>query len=129
MKSLSIGPRAVHLAAIASAWLLLLPPQAVRSGTILVGPDLNAPLSEWQAEQNSQASGPGDFATQAECEGYRAKMIADAKNRLLVGAPPHVEQMPSETTTVQFTIGLSALYSRCVSADDPRLQPKQSSQP
>jgi hypothetical protein len=124
MRSWDVGSGMGHLIAFAFAWLLLLPPQAVRSGTALVGPNLSAPLSEWQATEASEGLGSGSFATQAECDGYRAKMIADAKDRLLVGAPPHVESLPSETSTVPFTIGLAALSSECISADDLRLKTK-----
>jgi hypothetical protein len=114
----------LHTSAIALAWLLMFPPQAERSGIPVVGPDLNAPLSEWQPMLGTDVGESGAFTSKAACYEYRAKMIADAKNRLLVGAPPGVAELPSETRTVRFTFGLAALHSNCVSSDDPRLKPK-----
>jgi hypothetical protein len=100
----------------------MFPPQATHSETALIGPDLNASLSQWQPMQGTRTDESGAFASKAACEKYQAKMIDDARNRLLVGAPPGIEKMPSETRTVRFTFGLAALHSKCVSSKDPRLK-------
>lgn len=65
----------------------MLPPQAVRSGIALIGPDLKAPLTQWQPMQGTKVCESGAFAGKAACENYRASLITDAKNRLLIDAP------------------------------------------
>jgi hypothetical protein len=82
--------------ALALAWFLMIPPQAERSGMPLVGPDLKAPLSEWQPARQAKIGESAEFASKAACQDYRSGAIADAKDRLLVGAPPDVGEMPSE---------------------------------
>lgn len=120
--SLSLWP--IHAPIIALAWFLVFPPQAERSGVPLIGPDQTAPISEWQPMRGEQVGESGAFPTKAECEDYRSKTIADARKRLLADAPSGVEKMPSQSSTVQWTFGLAALNSKCISSDDPRLKPK-----
>jgi hypothetical protein len=74
--------------------------------------------------QGTKVGESGAFAGKAACENYRASLITDAKNRLLIDAPSGVDEMPSETRTVRFTFGLAALHSRCISSDDPLLKAK-----
>ncbi len=125
MHSRSLRPNRTHFAALTLAWLLMFPPQAERSGTPLVGPDLTAPISGWRAMEGEAIGESGAFPTKSACEDYRAKMIADAKARLLVDAPADVEKMPSESATVKWTFGLSAFHSKCIGSTDPRLRPSR----
>lgn len=104
-------------------WLLMFPPQAERSATPLTGPDVSAPIVQWQAMGGQKVGESGVFATKSDCEDYRSKMIPDAKEKLL-DAPRDVEQLPSRTATVKWTFALGALKSRCISTDDPQLRPK-----
>jgi hypothetical protein len=104
-------------------WFLMIPPQAERSGMPLIGPDLTAPITQWQA-MRGKAGESGAFTTKSECEDYRSKTIADARSRLLADAPSGVEKMPSQSSTVQWTFGLAALNSKCIPSGDPRLKPK-----
>lgn len=112
------------IATVVLTWLLLFPPQAQRSGIPLIGPDVAAPLSQWQPMGAENVGDSGAFSSKAACKDWQAKMILDAKNRLLIDAPPDVEKMPSETRTVKWTFALGALKSRCVSSNDPRLKAK-----
>jgi len=105
-------------------WLLMFPPQAERFGVPLIGPDQTAPISEWQSMGGTQVGESGGFPTKSGCEDYRSKTIADVRNRLLADVPPGVEKMPSRSSTVQWTFGLAALNSKCISTEDPRLKPK-----
>lgn len=116
--------RSVHAPLIALAWFLMIPPQAEHSGTPLIGPDLTAPTSQWQAMRGEKVGESGAFPTKADCEDYRSKTIADARKRLLPDAPSGVEKMPSQSSTVRWTFGLAALSSKCISGGDSRLKPK-----
>ncbi len=83
---MSLSLRSLHAPLIALAWFLMFPPQAEHSGVPLVGPDLTAPVSEWQAMRGEQVGESGAFLSKAACEDYRSKTIADARKRLLADA-------------------------------------------
>ncbi len=114
----------VHSLPLLLSWFLMFPPQAERSGIPLIGPDLTAPISQWQAMRGEKVGESGAFPTRADCEDYRSETIADVRKRLLADAPSGVEEMPSQSSTVQRTFGLAALGSKCISSDDTRLKPK-----
>src|ERR1700688_3809255 len=111
---MSLSLRSLHTPLITLAWFLMFPPQAEHSGVPLVGPDLTAPISEWQAMRGEQVGESGAFPSKGACEDYRSKTIADTRKRLLAGAPSGVEKMPSKGSTVQWTFGLEALNSKCI---------------
>jgi hypothetical protein len=112
-----------HILAVAVVWYLMFPPQAERSGMAVIGPDVSAPIEQWQEMRGEKEGESGAFRTKHECNDYRSKMLTDAKDKLL-DAPPNVASMPSETRTIKWTFALGALSSKCIASDDSRLKAK-----
>ena len=99
------------------------PPASTDSeGVPLVGPDVHAPLAQWQKgwfEENGKRF--ESFDSKEACEDYSSKMVGDARKNLR-DAPEGVEKMPSERRFVKWAFFLGALNEQCVASDDPRLK-------
>ena len=90
------------------AWFLMVPPPLRPRFIAERGPDFDAPLSKWEQL--------GDFADARGCESERtnlARQLADPK----VAA----EQQQQEHWYPDYARKRLA-YSKCIEADDPRLQ-------
>jgi hypothetical protein len=91
-----------HAAALAVAYLMLLPPQTSKSPLRF---DANAPLNKWGMA--------GSFGTAAECETYKLKL-----NSRWLGA---LEPRHLDTKTIS-DIRQYQAQELCIGSDDPRLK-------